>query len=347
MTIAHVVSVTAQQDTNNNATSAAVDTTSATLIIIAAASQSSGLTGFQSDVFGNYYTPLTYQGNANNGVQLLYCVKPRCGPGHVFTSYGHINTRLGFVASAFSGVALWDAYTRQETGAGVNGLGSVAVPTLTPPKNNCLVAVVSSHQNTSGTPSIDGGFSLAANVNSRSLPVIGYGAALFYLVQTTAAAAAPTVTFSAATWGSVRSAVFTEVPYIFLSNSASRLVASAPNYSVKQMFSTVGARNAARHSGRLMGTRNYGSGSYHIAGFTTCDEEYVARDVYLMYHPFSGTHPLRRTNPMDVIDVQRTANGIGSFDFTYLQPGNYTVISVDPAGLEDDVIRTNIAAVAM
>jgi hypothetical protein len=92
---------------------------------------------------------------------------------------------------------------------------------------------------------------------------------------------------------------------------------------------------------RVAGVRNFHNGTYHIAGTTTCSGSLVARTVYLLYH--NSTY----ITPATVIAVQSTVAGVGAFDFRYLQAGNYTVIAVDPAGLEDDVIHTNIAAVAM
>ena len=345
MAIAHVVSVGAQQNAvSNNAVSAAVDTSAASLIIIALSAQSTSQRGLQTDVYGNYYTPLGWTDSANNGHGLYYCVNPRVGASHVFSHYGTINTRCGFVASAFSGTALWDVWTRVETGAAVNNLTSVGAPTLTPLRDDSLVVVGASHQTTSF--SIGGGFTIAAQQPFFSATNVVYGGGLAYLIQTAAAAAAPTVTYSASTWGAVRQTYFLNSPYVVLSSG--RLLNAAPNYSVKQLFSTAGQRNAGGLSGRLAGLKNYHGGSYHIAGITTCDELPVARTVYLMIHRNAADDsPLLRATPADVIAVQRTVDGVGTFDFRYLQPGNYTTISVDPAGAEDDVIRTNIPAVAM
>lgn len=179
------------------ATSGSIDTTGASLLVM-------GLAGFQpvnaytiSDSKSNTWTPLTLKatGAANEArTQLFYVANPTVGTGHTFTwAYaGYGNATAAVIA--FSGAATASPFDL-ENGFAINSEVSTIQPgSITPSENNEVVVVMGGFPNdmTSGTGAIDGGFTIAHQQNFGGSNVVG--GLMAYLIQTTAAAANPTIT---------------------------------------------------------------------------------------------------------------------------------------------------------
>lgn len=172
------------------ATTAAIDTTGAKLIVLTAGMDANATV---SDSKGNTWSALTQlsggsdlNGNAN-AARFWYCVNPTVGSGHTFTvSQGY--AAISAMAFSATGTPSFDA---QATGGGSwSATNLQAATSLTPAAANGLVVSGVCLGGLASSPSINGGFTVASSVNGVSGTSYGVGAA--YLIQTTAAAAQPT-----------------------------------------------------------------------------------------------------------------------------------------------------------
>jgi hypothetical protein len=181
-----VVATTAKGGISTGVTSDAIDTTGANLIVIAISRWTAVVT--VSDNKSNTYTPLTLrQVTSNNANQLFYCASPTVGTGHTFTGAATGSfPSIAVVAASGAALVPFD----QENGATATA-SSLATGSITPSENNCLViAGVAANGTSFG---INGGFTAAASDYAAGVHV---GGGIAYLVQTTAAAANPTWTWT-------------------------------------------------------------------------------------------------------------------------------------------------------
>ncbi len=180
------------------ATSSSIDTTGATLLVM-------GLAGFQivansytiSDSKGNTWTPLTAKdtGAAHEArTQLFYVANPTVGTGHTFdwayAGYGNATAAV----IAFSDCLTVSPFD-QQNGFGTNSEVSTVQPgSITPTEDNEVVVVMGGFPNdmNSGSGSINGGFTIAHQREFGGSNCVG--GLMAYLIQTTAAAANPTIT---------------------------------------------------------------------------------------------------------------------------------------------------------
>lgn len=172
-------------------TTTGIDTTGATLILIQVGL---GQAPFSlTDSPGNRYFQCypVFQANSQFGA-LLACFNPVTNASHTFTlSSGNFPS---IAVTCFSGIP---GGLVNNTAATASTSTTLAMPTLTPPNNNALVVTGICSSN-NDTASIDGGFTISVQGGGVS----GQKVALAYLIQTSAAAAAPTWTLTAARiWG--------------------------------------------------------------------------------------------------------------------------------------------------
>lgn len=187
MAIALVASTSAT-GTDSSVTTGSIDTTGATLLVICIAVDG-GATPTISDSKSNTWTALTASTQTVKTI-LYYVANPTVGTGHTFSNTGAFNFCSLFVQS-FSGVTTTSPFDQQNGSTGT-GSATLVVGSVTPSENNEVV-VVGLGFNESGTPiSINGGFTETSEQNFGSGN--NYGGAMAYLIQTTAAAAAPTWT---------------------------------------------------------------------------------------------------------------------------------------------------------
>lgn len=187
MAYAHIASVAVASPGGTPATTSAIDTTGANLIVI---SVGDGNSSAPTDSKSNTWTGLTAITGGSTRGRLYYSYAPTVGTGHTFTvphSYGAI------AVAAFSGAtaAPFDVEngTFDSDGGGTSQPGSV-----TPSENSEIVIAGLGIGGSANTLSINGGFTIAASVDGIS--GTQYGAAIAYLIQTTAAAANPTWSYS-------------------------------------------------------------------------------------------------------------------------------------------------------
>ncbi len=171
-------------------TTDAIDTTGATLLVIVLGFFNS--TPTISDSKSNTWTALTNSHEAaGSNCQIFYVANPTVGSGHTFTN-GTSDSYSSVLVSAWSGAATTTPFDQQnQNNAGP--VTSASTGSITPGENNELViAGVSLRDNgsTGDTVSINGGFTI-----SDQVPSVGFAhlqGASAYLIQTTAAAANPT-----------------------------------------------------------------------------------------------------------------------------------------------------------
>jgi hypothetical protein len=186
----------AKAGATNGATTSSVDTTGADFLAIALANyipgDASG-TAF-SDSKSNTYSTLTTHNSSEARSRLAYKYNATVGSGHTFTYDPTANNYSGIVAAAFSGVLTSGDPFDQQNGATTEGATSLAPGSVTPSENNELVLAAWAFRSDPGsTPSLGGGFTL---IDYQVFDGAWFACALGYLIQTTAAAANPTASWT-------------------------------------------------------------------------------------------------------------------------------------------------------
>lgn len=181
--IAFISSASAVSANGNNVTTSAINTTGANLIVISESYLNTPI--LPTDSFGNVYTALTpdFQNI------LYYCFAPIVGSGHTFT-VSNASTFPGISALAFSGAAA-SPFDKQN-GANLGSATTIQPGSVTPSLNNEVIVTGLSKSSASGAMTIDSGFSTP--VQTEFNPGNGFGTAISYLIQSTAAAVNPTWT---------------------------------------------------------------------------------------------------------------------------------------------------------
>lgn len=175
---------------NGSGVTGAIDTSTATLLVVQIGALNAIPIAAPTDSKSNSWTGLTNFTSASGGAgRLFYSIPTSVGSGHIFTSGGSFPS---ICVQAWSGAA---ASPFDQEATGQNGAASPADSggSKTPSANNALI-VSAWAEATTATPTINGGFTIsdtAAGIGGTS-----YGCSMAYLVQTTAAAANPTWTWS-------------------------------------------------------------------------------------------------------------------------------------------------------
>lgn len=178
----------------NGGTSASCDTSGANFLVANVVDYQVNAACTFSDSKTNTWsakTSYSVAGNARNVIK--YVANPTVGSGHTFTSSG-TNTYGECFVLGFSGVHA--SPSDQENGVGGSSGTSLATGSITPSQDNCLVIAGIGVGSAAGSPSINGGFTateVAAGVSGHT-----FMGGVAYLIQTTAAAANPTWSWSGA-----------------------------------------------------------------------------------------------------------------------------------------------------
>jgi hypothetical protein len=183
-----VVASVAANGNSGGSLTGAVDTTGANLIIVAVSFSTSGAAPTLSDNKGNTWTGLTAQANVSEAtVRLYYSYNPTVGTGHTLTIAGATSfSTLSVLAVSGAASSPFD----QENGA-TSGSSAIATGSVTPGEDNELLAAAAAYAG-NGTATVDGGFTVSAQADYSAGN--SYGCVLTYLIQTSAAAANPTIT---------------------------------------------------------------------------------------------------------------------------------------------------------
>lgn len=181
-----IAGVAADSANGNSVTSGAIDTTGSDLIVVALGlSQGSTATNL-SDNKSNSWTRLTPSDTGSSMMEtLFYCQGPTVGSGHTFT-FSETGKFPGLAVAAFSG----SLATPLDQQNGANAVASsVSTGSVTPGFDNEILVAGWCTNGTSNDAAIDSGFTIAARVQSSA--GASFGAAIAYLLQTTAAAKNP------------------------------------------------------------------------------------------------------------------------------------------------------------
>lgn len=186
--------VTAHAEGSGSKTSSAVNTSGANLLVMGAAFHSFG-GQTASDSKGNTYTNLTL---ADNGAQIAcriaYVESPTVGSGHTFTSDNSIENFFG--VGAFSGGTA-SSFDQQNGGTNTSSVTSQVIPSITPTQaNEVCFALLGLATNGTGL-TCDSSYNQITAVDSQ--PFDNNAAYFGYLIQTTAGATSPTVSWTTAT----------------------------------------------------------------------------------------------------------------------------------------------------
>lgn len=197
MSYALIANVAAGSSDSNDVTTGAIDTTGATLLVAYVAEKESTTDATLTDSKGNTWTPRTEQkdvATANLLGRQFEAVNPASvGAGHTFTVTSSSGQPAVAVA-AFSGAHLTTPVD-QENGAVDIDAGLTTQPgSITPTEDDELVVTGLGFTANSATLSINGGFTITDQVDQNANH---RGCGLAYLIQTSAAAANPTWTYSA------------------------------------------------------------------------------------------------------------------------------------------------------
>jgi hypothetical protein len=175
-------------------TTGAIDTTGADLLVMVVGYFTTPTS--VSDSKGNSWTALTENTGAGNPrVRIYYAWNAIVGTGHTFTVTQAGSLIGSAVVRAYSGsLTSGDPFDQESSGDAASG--NVTLGSLTPSADDCLIVTgLSNDAMASATTSINGGFTIEGfqdHVGGTS-----FGAGFADLIQTSAAAAAPTWTNSA------------------------------------------------------------------------------------------------------------------------------------------------------
>ncbi len=177
----------------NVAVAGPIDTSGATLLVVTISDYTAAsVSAVPSDSKMNTWTSLTTHAGASNAKNTIsYAANPTVGSGHIFTATGSV-AYPSICVAAFSGTATVSPFDL-ESGAGTSGGGTTLQPGSITPSQNNEVVIGSLGWSASGTVSVNGGFTITDQTDY--MPGAAFGAALAYLVQTTATGSNPTWTF--------------------------------------------------------------------------------------------------------------------------------------------------------
>lgn len=196
----------------NSVTTSGVDSTTAKLIVLALTCIDSPSVPTVSDSKGNTWIPLTNQAYANRSTKLFYCINPIVGSGHTFSASGASSQFPTLLVRGFDATGTIN-FNREGGNSGdyVVSLQSAYSGSWTPPTDNALVVTACNPQGGTGL-AVDGGFT--ADVVDASGACLTGGIA--YLIQTSAAEANPTwswtTTFQCSTAIAIFTVSFTDLP---------------------------------------------------------------------------------------------------------------------------------------
>lgn len=167
----------------NSITTGAYDTSGGTGLIVGVVDLGGG-SGIISDSKTNVWAPRTVQSVDVIDLRIFDVVSsPTVGSGHTFTATG-TGTFPSLAAMAVSGSGAFD----QENGATATNVSALSTGSVTPTEDNEIVIAVVATRNAAGTFSINGGFTIAQQIDNDGNH---FSLAIAYLIQTSAAAANP------------------------------------------------------------------------------------------------------------------------------------------------------------
>lgn len=195
-----ITNVNGRSTNQNDVTTATADSTGADLLVYGLASDNAkNADGTISDSKSNTINGLTAAQTPDNtlAARIYYAAGAITVGGSHTATYSKTGSYPSLGMAAFSGAAASPADL--ESNGGSNSAASIqAGAGFTPSEANCLViAILDTFDDRTGTLAIDGGFTILDNV-APTANAMGY--AIAYLIQTSAAAANPTWSWTGTTF---------------------------------------------------------------------------------------------------------------------------------------------------
>lgn len=186
-------------------TSSSIDTTGASFLVgHSAHNPNTTSNSLVSDSKSNTWTQLTASTITNRKSSIWYVNNPAVGSGHTFSVTGDtIASNSSF--AAFSGTDTTSVYDNTENGT-TNSSSTTISASITPSADNELVICGALNQNNNTISSGPSGYSLSDSAPSDGATYCSAG--MWYLIQTTAGATTPQVTWGASENGAMRVASF-------------------------------------------------------------------------------------------------------------------------------------------
>ena len=184
-------------DGSNVAATTGIDTTGVNFLVMAIGA-SYLTTAVPHDSYSNTWTLLSYSNLITPHAFLYYCALPTVGASHTFSTIsGGTSEDPALAVIGFSGSKStpYDVKISNEDANGVTTRNLAGG--FTPGEDNELIVTALCFNSTTAVASIDGGFSITDQAPNRS-DGFAYGLAIAYLIQTSATAANPTWTNTAA-----------------------------------------------------------------------------------------------------------------------------------------------------
>ncbi len=190
-----LVSSTQKAGTASGLTTTSIDTTGATLIVICMASYGASAVPTVSDSKSNtWITRTSYTpGGDTTRHTIAYCENPTVGSGHTFTLSGS-GIYPAAEVRAFSGTLTASSYDTENGTSTSSGVTSQAVGSVTPAANGEVLVAGWSLYGGITSPSVNSGFTLGTGVAYGAGSNFGLQSA--YLIQTSAAAVNPTLSWT-------------------------------------------------------------------------------------------------------------------------------------------------------
>lgn len=183
-------------------TTSAVNMTGATLIIISSCfstSQNNVIT----DSSSNTWTLLTDSGGTPNmqvTCQIAYKENPTTSASQTFTATTPTNGAASICVQGFTGTTGTGLFDVQSFNSSTNTVTvTLSTGSITPSANNELLVTVGASPNTTGS-SISGGFTVPTGGELASIGGVYWGNIVSYLIQTTATAANPAITYGSSSY---------------------------------------------------------------------------------------------------------------------------------------------------
>jgi hypothetical protein len=246
--------VAAGSTDGNSVTTGSLNTTGASLLVVCFAGTPAGSLEAISDSLGNTWTEVT-RATGNGSRSSIWCaVNPTVGAAQTFSA----SASGGFpsiVVIALNGVTLSSPLDQESVNASSSTVTFLTNPSVTPTQNNeiCITTLCTS---AAATASINQGYTIDGTVAFSS--GAHQGAALAYLIQTTAAATNPTWSSSASVYLSCAMATFFESTGNLIGTAAGSGVGSG---TITGIASISGAAHGAGTCTALIGATVKISGS--------------------------------------------------------------------------------------
>jgi len=199
----------ASTGTNTSTVTGSINTTGANLIVLVNALDTGTMTT-PTDSKGNVYNALTASVvGTDDQVRLFYLFNPIVGTGHTFTQAANYGM-LGALAVSGAVTNPFD----QQNGATNAATVSLATGSITPSESSELIIGGWLVGGTNSAHSVGGGFTIGTNNDFNGTNGVRYGGTLAYLIQTTATAANPTLSWTGSVPAAARIASFKDTPAV-------------------------------------------------------------------------------------------------------------------------------------